>query len=215
RAAQHPREPWCAGPSDTAPRRSRGERRRLAHKSLASGRPARPPVKSEEVAMHHQILPIPRKPYALNWLPERLVVSHYEKDYGGAVRTLNGLRDRLSAIDPSSVTPAEIRALKREELSAVNSVILHELYFVNLGGDGKVPAVVTAALETSFGGMQRWRREFIAAARSLASGSGWVVLSYSPSDGRLHNYIAIDHAQSMVNAVPILVLDMYEHAYHM
>jgi len=172
-------------------------------------------MKSEEVAMHHPILPIPRKPYALNWLPERLVVSHYEKDYGGAVRTLNGLRDRLSAMDHSSATLAEIRALKREELSAVNSVILHELYFVNLGGDGKVPAVVTAALETSFGGMQQWRREFIAAARSLASGSGWVVLSYSPSDGRLHNYIAIDHAQSMVNAVPILVLDMYEHAYHM
>jgi len=165
--------------------------------------------------MHHQILPIPRKPYALNWLPERLVVSHYEKDYGGAVRTLNGLRDRLSALDPSLVTPAELRALKREELSAMGSVILHELYFVNLGGDGKVPAVVTAALERSFGGIQQWRREFVAVARSLAGGSGWVVLSYSPYDGRLYNHIAVDHANAMVGAVPILVLDMYEHAYHL
>src|SRR5262249_3095465 len=128
----------------------------------------------------HQILPLPRKPYALNWLPERLVVSHYEKDYGSAVRSLNALRDRLAAIDPSSVTPAEIRALKREELSAVGSVILHELYFMNLGGDGKAPAVVTNALESNFGGVHQWRREFVGAAQSLAGGPGWVVLSYSP-----------------------------------
>src|SRR5262245_42412819 len=176
---------------------------------------ARRSMRMEEVSMHHQILPMPRKPYALNWLSERLVVSHYEKDYGGAVWTLNGLRDRLAALDPSSVTPAELRALKREELSAVGSVILHELYFINLGGDGKVPAVVAAALETSFGGVQQWRREFVAAARSLAGGSGGVVLNHSPYDGRLHNHIAFDHSHAMVGAVSILVLDMYEHAYHM
>ena len=122
--------------------------------------------------MHHQILPIPRKPYALNWLPERLIVSHYEKDYGAAVRSLNALRDRLAVMDPSAVAPAEMRALKREELSVVGSVILHELYFLNLGGDGKIPAVVTAALEKDFGGARQWRGDFVAAARSLAGGPG-------------------------------------------
>jgi superoxide dismutase, Fe-Mn family len=120
--------------------------------------------------MHHQILPIPRKPYALNWLPERLIVSHYEKDYGVAVRSLNALRERLAAVDPSSVAPAEMRALKREELSAAGSVILHELYFINLGGDGKIPAVVTPALEKNFGSVRRWRDEFVAAAQALAGG---------------------------------------------
>ena len=165
--------------------------------------------------MNHQILPIPRKPYALNWLPERLVVSHYEKDYGAAVRSLNALRDRLAAMDPSSVAPAEIRALKREELSAAGSVILHELYFANLGGDGKIPAVVATALENSFGGVRQWRGEFVAAARALAGGPGWVVLCYSPYDGRLYNQLAIDHSHAMVGAAPILVLDMYEHAYHL
>ena len=165
--------------------------------------------------MHHQILPIPRKPYALNWLPERLIVNHYEKDYGAAVRSLNALRDRLAAMDLSSVAAAEMRALKREELSAVGSVILHELYFMNLGGDGKVPAVVATALEQDFGGVREWRRQFIAAAQSLAGGPGWVVLTYSPYDGRLYNQIAIDHSHAMVGAAPILVLDMYEHAYHL
>ena len=127
--------------------------------------------------MHHQILPIPRKPYALNWLPERLIVSHYEKDNGAAVRSLNALRDRLAAMDLSSVTAAEMRALKREELSAVGSVILHELYFLNLGGDGKIPAAVATALGRDFGGVRHWRCEFIAAAQSLAGGPGWVVLT--------------------------------------
>ena len=165
--------------------------------------------------MHHQILPIPRKPYALNWLPERLIVSHYEKDYGAAVRSLNALRDRLAAMDSSSITPAEMRALKREELSAVGAVILHELYFMNLGGDGKVPAVMTTALEEDFGSIRQWRGEFLAAAQSLAGGPGWVVLSYSPYDRRLYNHIAVDHSHAMVGAAPILVLDMYEHAYHL
>ena len=164
--------------------------------------------------MHHQILPIPRKPYALGWLPERLIVSHYENDYGAAVRSLNAVRDRLAAMDPAATAGPEIRALKREELLAMGSVILHELYFVNLGGDGKVPPVIAAALDTHFGGVSGWRREFVGAARSLASGSGWVVLSYSPHDGRLYNQIALDHSHAIVGAVPLLVLDMYEHAYH-
>jgi superoxide dismutase, Fe-Mn family len=165
--------------------------------------------------LHHPILPIPRKPYTMNWLPERLIVSHYEKDYGAAVRSLNALRDRLAAMDLSSIAPAEMRALKREELAAVGSVILHDHYFLNLGGDGKVPATVPTALERDFGSVRQWRQEFLADARSLAGGPGWVVLTYSPYDGRLYNQIAIDHSHAMVGAVPILVLDMYEHAYHL
>jgi superoxide dismutase, Fe-Mn family len=100
-------------------------------------------------------------------------------------------------------------------LSIVGSVILHELFFLNLGGDGKVPAAVATALERDFGSARQWRQEFTAAARSLAGGPGWVVLSYSPYDSRLYNQIAIDHSHAMVGAVPILVLDMYEHAYHL
>ena len=166
------------------------------------------------LSAHHEILPIPRKPYALSWLPERLIVSHYENDYGAAVRSLNAVRDRLAALD-SDVTPGvEIRALKREELSAMGSVILHEQYFMNLGGDGKVPAAIAATFETQFGGVSRWRREFVRTARSLIGAPGWVSLSYSPHDGRLYNQIALDDSHALVGAVPILVLDMYEHAYH-
>jgi superoxide dismutase, Fe-Mn family len=166
--------------------------------------------------MHHRILPIPCKPYTLNWLPERLIVSHYENNYGAAVRSLNAVRDRLAGMDPTAAIAPEIRALKREELSAMASVVLHELYFANLSGGGKVPGeMMAAALEEQFGGVDRWRREFVGAAQSLAGGSGWVVLSYSPHEGRLYNQIALEDAQAIPGAVPILVLDMYEHAYHL
>jgi Fe-Mn family superoxide dismutase len=165
--------------------------------------------------MHYQIRPIPCKPYSLNWLPERLIVSHYENNYGAAVRSLNALRDRLAGVDPTTTSAAEMRALKREELSAMASVVLHELYFANLSGARKAPGtIVAAALEEHFGGVDRWQREFVGAAQALARGSGWVLLSYSPHEGRLYNQVALD-AQAIPGAVPILALDMYEHAYHL
>ena len=64
------------------------------------------------------------------------------------MRSLDAVRDRLAAMDPTATPGAEIRALKREELLAMGSAILHELYFVNLGGDGKVPPVMAATLDT-------------------------------------------------------------------
>ena len=166
--------------------------------------------------MHHPILPMPCRPYALNWLPERLIVSHYENNYGAAVRSLNTLRDRLAAMDPAATTTADIRAFRREELSAMASVVLHELYFANLSGDRKAPpARMTDALEEHFGGIDRWRGDFVGAARALAGGSGWVLLSYSPHEGRLYNQIAFEDAHAIPGSVPLLVLDMYEHAYHL
>lgn len=96
----------------------------------------------------------------------------------------------------------------------MGSVMLHELYFVNLGGAGKIPAVIAVALETHFGEVSRWRREFVGPARSLAGGPGWAVLSYSRYDGQFYNHFALDGSQAIVSAAPILGLDMCEHACH-
>ena len=165
--------------------------------------------------MIQEITPIPVRPWTLNGLSERMIVSHYENNYGGAVRTLNVVRGELAALNEK--TPGDrIRALKREELLAMGSVTLHELYFGNLGGEGnKVPNQVRAMLEEHFGSVAAWRREFVGAAQSLAGGSGWVLLTYSRRDKRLWNQIASDHSQAAVDSAPVLALDMYEHAYHM
>jgi Fe-Mn family superoxide dismutase len=165
--------------------------------------------------MHQEITPIPVRPWTLNGISERMIVSHYENNYGGAVRTLNAVRGELAALDPA--TPGyRLRALKREELIAMGSVTLHELYFGNLGGEGhKIPDHVRAVLEEHFGSVAAWRREFLGTAQSLAGGSGWVLLTWSRQQRRLYNQIALDHSQAAVDAAPVLVLDMYEHAYHM
>lgn len=165
--------------------------------------------------MHQEIAPIPVRPWTLNGISERMLVSHYENNYGSAVQTLNAVRSELGALDPAA-PGYRLRALKREELVAMGSVVLHELYFGNLGGEGnKIPDDVRAPLEEHFGSLKAWRREFVGTAQSLAGGSGWVLLTYSRRDRRLYNQLAFDHSQAAVDAAPVLALDMYEHAYHM
>src|SRR5262245_55217668 len=165
--------------------------------------------------MHQPIAPIAVRPWTLNGLSERLLVSHYEHHYGSAVRTLNGVRHELAGLD-GGAPERRIGALKRQELAAMGSVALHELYFGNLGGEGnKVPDAVAAVLEEHFGSVWAWRREFVGAAQSLAHGSGWASLTYARQTKRLRNTIASDDSQAAVDAAPVLVLDMYEHAYHL
>src|SRR5205823_4064838 len=165
--------------------------------------------------MNQPIAPIQVRPWTLNGMSERLVVSHYENNYGGAVRALNAVRAELAALD-ARAPGYRVRALKRDELAAMGSVTLHELYFGNLGGEGnKVPSDIGARLDEHFGSVAAWRREFVGAAQSLAGGSGWVLLTWSRRERRLHTQIASDHTQAMIDAAPLLVLDMYEHAYHL
>jgi len=165
--------------------------------------------------MQQEITPIAVRPWTLNGISERMLVSHYENNYGGAVRTLNAVRADLAALD-AGAPGYRLRALKREELIAMGSVTLHELYFGNLGGEGnKVPDQARTILEEHFGSVAAWRREFVGTARSLAGGSGWVLLTYSRRQRRFWNQVATNHSQAAVDAAPVLVLDMYEHAYHM
>ena len=89
--------------------------------------------------MHQVIAPIAVRPWTLNGLSERLLVSHYEYHYGSAVRGLNAVRHELANLDVDGLIH-RFGSLKREELAAMGSVALHELYFGNLGGEGnKIP----------------------------------------------------------------------------
>src|SRR5215813_238023 len=142
--------------------------------------------------MLQEIAPIAVRPSTLSGISERMIVSHYENNYGSAVRALNAVRCELAAVD-GSTSPYRLRGLKREELSLMGSVTLHELYFGNLGGFRRagpnsglgrpdwheVPDAVAAEITADFGSASVWRREFVTTAQSLAGGSGWVLLSYS------------------------------------
>jgi Fe-Mn family superoxide dismutase len=165
--------------------------------------------------MSFQVRPIPFKPSRLNGLSARLIASHYENNYGGAVRRLNAIRGELDVLDAASVPGFRLTGLKREELIATNSMLLHELYFEALGGAGGEPdGELARAIERDFGSLSRWRAEFVAMGKALGGGSGWVVLAQSARDGALTNTWAADHTHSLAGGTPILALDMYEHAYH-
>src|SRR6202040_2513967 len=125
------------------------------------------------------VRPFLLKPQRMNGLSERLLVSHYENNYGGALRRLNAIRTRLAALDWAHTPVFEINGLKREELIAAGSVILHEIFFDSLGGDGdnpptgleEPPAALAQALERDFGNVMAWRAEFTAMAKAQAGGS--------------------------------------------
>jgi Fe-Mn family superoxide dismutase len=169
------------------------------------------------------VRPLLLKPQYMNGLSERLLVSHYENNYGGALRRLNAITTRLATLDWARGPVFEINGLKREELIAASSVILHEIYFDSLGGEGNEPPTgliepppeLARALERDFGSVADWRAQFTAMAKALGGGSGWAILAWSERLGRLINQWAADHAHGLAGGVPILALDMYEHAYHL
>ena len=166
--------------------------------------------------MRYQLAPIFCRPWLLNGLSQRLIESHYENNYGGALRRLNAITEKLESLDFAATPGYVISGLKREELIALNSTLLHELYFASLagGGDGKPTPMLAGALTRDFGSVDRWRDEFAAMGNALTGGSGWVLLVYVPRDHRLLNQYAADHSQTLAGGIPILALDMYEHAYH-
>ena len=95
----------------------------------------------QQLAAHRAVTvrPLLLKPQWMNGLSERLLVSHYVNNYGGTVRQLNTIRARLATLDWARTPAFEINGLKREELIAAGSVILHEVYFESLGGQGDNP----------------------------------------------------------------------------
>ena len=170
--------------------------------------------------MNPAILPLPFDPAKLRGLSERLLQSHHQNNYSGAVKRLHAIRADLAALAWSTAPGFRINGLKREELIAANSMGLHELYFASLGGDGKLkaagkPAGFGVGLKRDFGSFERWHEEFTSLATALGGGSGWALLSWSARENRLVNHWAADHTHLLAGATPILALDMYEHSYHL
>jgi Fe-Mn family superoxide dismutase len=174
--------------------------------------PAAPAVKPKSF----DVKPMPFDPKKIKGISEKLLVSHYENNYGGAVKRLNAILEQLAGLDYAKAPGFQINGLKREELIATNSMILHELYFAGLGSDESQPGDALAeALTRDFGSLDRWRAEFIAMGKAEGGGSGWVLLNWDPRNKRLVNAWAADHTTTLAGGQPILALDMYEHAYQM
>ena len=165
-------------------------------------------------AMTYEAKPLSLDPKAIKGISERVLVSHYENNYVGAVKRLNAIGTQLAELDFAKAPNFVINGLKREELVAANSMILHEIYFDSMGG-GNLTGALTDAITRDFGSVEKWRTEFSAMGKAEGGGSGWVILAYSPRDKRLVNQWAADHTTTLAGGRPVMALDMYEHAYHM
>lgn len=164
----------------------------------------------------HVAKPLPFDASKLNGISEKLIRSHHENNYMGAVKGLNSAESALRVFGKEKDLPPSIYgALKREELIRTGSVVLHESYFANLGGNGKPDGSAKKLIEKWFGSYENWEAEFKRTGNALSGGSGWAILAFNMHTKELHNYWAGDHTANAPFSVPILVLDMYEHAYQM
>jgi Fe-Mn family superoxide dismutase len=173
-------------------------------------------IATESFAQAHEPKPLPFDAATLNGLSARLIESHWSNNYGGSVRTLNDTKKRLAdALAANDTPPFVYNGLKREHLMRTGSVVLHELYFDNLGGNGNADAAARTFVASGFGDFSRWETEFRRIAAGLGGGSGWVVLGYNRHLATLENYWLADHMHFPASTEPLLVMDMYEHSYQM
>ena len=165
--------------------------------------------------MPYAMKPLSCDPSRIKGMSEKLIVSHYENNYCGAVKRLNLIEEQLAALDYAKAPVFLINGLKREELVATNSMVLHELFFDGLGDQSEPGPPLREAITAGFGSYEKWRQEFASIGKALGGGSGWVLLSWSARHNRLINQWASDHCHILAASQPILALDMYEHSYHM
>jgi len=191
----------------------------------ASAEPTRPqpatsspgaPTPSNGVALSgkHELVSLPFAPGSLNGLSERLITSHHENNYGGAVKNLNRVEQELAMLN-SDTPPFVVAALRERELTFRNSKTLHEAYFGNLGGNGKRSGTIEAALAAAYETSARWEQHIRATGLGLGGGSGWAILGLELDTGALRTFWSGNHTQVLATSVPLLVMDMYEHSYQM
>jgi len=165
-------------------------------------------------AAKFHVQPLIFNPDKIKGLSANLLRSHHDNNYAGTVKKLNAITDQLATLNFAETPAFTVNGLKREEHIAYNSTILHELYFDGIGEASTQPTGMLAqAIARDFGNLDRWKAEFVATAKGLAGGSGWVILAHAPRDKRLFIHWAGDHAMAPAGCVPLLALDMYEHAY--
>lgn len=143
------------------------------------------------------------------------MAPHHTAHYGGALKAVVTADARLeeSTRSGTAVDPAAFAHLKRLINSRGNSVVLHEFYFDGLTPKAVDPvAELRSAVEQRFGSIDTWAADFIASAKEAA---GWAMLVKHPVNGKLYNVVSDEHAMGVLwMAVPIIVIDTYEHAFY-
>lgn len=163
--------------------------------------------------MTYEAKPLPFNKQLIG-ISEKAIQIHHDKLYTGYVNKRNEIEQKLETVDraTANATHSDYRELKLEESFAANGVVLHEYYFSVLGGENQAASGdLKSAIEKNFGSYEKWLEDFKAAGMVAR---GWVVLAYDFNTGKMHNYLCDSHNHGGIwGAIPVVVLDMYEHAY--
>jgi len=180
--------------------------------SRAAPPPAPAPSAASAFAGKHAVVPLPFDPKKLTGISEKMITSHHDNNYAGAVKNLNKVEEQLATIGKD--TPGfVVTGLKERELMFSGSAVLHEHYFGNLGGNGKISGPIEKSLAAAYGSLARFEEHFRAVGASLGGGSGWTILDFNFHTGQPHIYWSGNHTQAPAFGAPLLIMDMYEHAY--
>lgn len=145
-------------------------------------------------------------------ISKRQIDEHHDVLYKGYVAKINEIETQLPDVDLSkaNATYSALRELKREEVFTTNAVRLHEGYFENLSAGMECSGPIFDLIREDFGNYGDWEKEFKALG---VCARGWVVLGYDWQDMKLHNYLSDIHSDGVWGVSPLLILDVYEHAY--
>lgn len=153
----------------------------------------------------------------LTGISEKTMLIHHGKLYTGYVNKANEISEKLGALRTSgqaagNPTFSDLRALKQGETFAVNGIYLHEIFFDLLGDTGgskEAPELINAVVE-KFGSVEEFIKYFSECAMAAR---GWAVLCWDIHEQKLKQYNGDAHNQAVWGCIPIIVLDVYEHAY--
>jgi Fe-Mn family superoxide dismutase len=170
------------------------------------------------MAFEHKVKALPFAYGSQKGISELTDKRHHDTHYAGYVAKRNEVEQKLETADKSKANAnySEFGELKRKETFNASGQILHELYWDMLGGDGKIESAagsaMAKAIDEDFGSFENWKADMVATAKSSL---GWAILCLDTSDGRLHNYLCDSHNIGAVwGAIPLLALDVFEHAYY-
>jgi len=168
------------------------------------------------MAFEHKVKALPFAYGSQKGISELTDKRHHDTHYAGYVAKRNEVVQKLDSIDKTKANAnySEFGELKRKETFNASGQVLHELYWDMLGGDGVIDAdsAIGKAIVADFGSVENWKQDMVATAKSSL---GWAILCLDPSDGKLHNYLCDSHNIGAVwGAIPLLALDVFEHAYY-
>ncbi len=155
------------------------------------------------------------KPSGLDGISDKQIEYHFETHYKGYVNKLNEIWEKLPNADRSKANQnySEFRELKLEETFNYDGSLLHEIYFSNLSKDHvPVPESFKKQVEKDFGSYEKWVEDFKATGIAFR---GWSLCVFDLNTGRLRNIGAdVHNTNGIWNAIVVLALDVYEHAYY-